>query len=179
MCALDAVPRIRKAKQAEAHAPAELLSPEAAEPRSDTPNDPVLAEATLRELAASAKSEPVRLRVALSLANRAEPLDELGDDEPDAQPDYDALRDNHPDAAVSFHAVKLAEALTACRAAGIEQPSLTPWPTRSPHSACCSDPTAATNDLPRPPPGFSTPCVLRLSGPATPGQADKSAVYAA
>jgi hypothetical protein len=113
--------RLRKAKQAEAHAPAELLSPEAAEPRSDdTPNDPALAEATLRELAASAKSEPVGLRAALSLANRAEPLDELGDDEPDAQPDYDALRDNHPEAAVSFHAVKLAEALTACRAAGIE-----------------------------------------------------------
>jgi hypothetical protein len=41
-------------------------------------------------------------------------------------PDYDALRGNHPEAAVSFHAVKLAEALTACRAAGIEQPSLTP-----------------------------------------------------
>ena len=90
------------------------------------PNDPALAEATLRELAASAKSEHVRLRAALELANRAEPFDELGDDEPDAQPDYDALRDSHPEAAVSFHAVKLAEALRACRDAGIEEPTLTP-----------------------------------------------------
>jgi len=100
---------------------------EAAEPRSDdTLNDPALAEATLRELAASAKSEHVRLRAALELANRAELLDGLEDDEPDAQPDYDALRDNHPEAAVSFHAVRLAEALRACRDAGIEEPTLTP-----------------------------------------------------
>ena len=100
---------------------------EAAEPRSgDTPDDPALAEATLRELAASAKSEHVRLRAAMELANRAEPLDDPGDDEPDAQPDYDALRDSYPEAAVSFHAVKLAEAFRACRDAGIEEPTLTP-----------------------------------------------------
>jgi len=100
---------------------------EAAEPRSDdTRDDPALAEATLRELAASAKSEHVRLRAALELANRAAPLDDPGDDEPDPQPDgADVLSDRHPEAAVSYHAVKLAEALRACRAAGIEQPSLT------------------------------------------------------
>ena len=100
---------------------------EAAEPRpDDTPNDPALAEATLRELAASAKSEHVRLRAALELANRAEQFDELGDDEPDAEPDYDRLRDRYPEAAVSFHAVRLAKAFRACRDAGIEEPSLTP-----------------------------------------------------
>jgi hypothetical protein len=119
--------RIRKAKQAEAH-PAELRARETAEPRSDdTPTDPALAEATLRELAASAKSEPVRLRAALELANRVEPLDELGDDKPNIVDLSDALRDNHPEVAISFHAGKLAQALTACRAAGIEpHPSLTP-----------------------------------------------------
>jgi hypothetical protein len=87
-----------------------------------------LAEATLRELAASAKSEPVRLRAALELGNRVEPHDELDDDKPKNIVDLsDALRDNYPEVALNFHAGKLAQALTACRDAGIEQhPSLTP-----------------------------------------------------
>jgi hypothetical protein len=62
---------------------------EAAEPRSDdTLNDPAL-----RELAASAKSEHVRLRAALELANRAEPVDDPSDDASDGS---DELRDRHP-----------------------------------------------------------------------------------
>jgi hypothetical protein len=68
-----------------------------------------------------------------SLVNSLAKLDEEqeaaerpSDDESDAHPDYDALRDSHPEAAVSFHAVRLAEAFRACRAAGIEEPSLTP-----------------------------------------------------
>ena len=122
--------RIRQAKQAEAHPQTELRPPQPPKPRSDdTPADPAaLAEATLRELAASAKSEPVRLRAALELGNRVEPHDELDDDKPKNIVDLsDALRDNYPEVALNFHAGKLAQALTACRDAGIEQhPSLTP-----------------------------------------------------
>jgi hypothetical protein len=99
---------------------------EAAEPRTDeTADDPGLPEATLRELAASAKSEHVRLRAALELANRAEPLATPGENESDeTEPDYSFLLETYPEAVVSVYALKLAEAIRACDDAGIEQPYL-------------------------------------------------------
>ncbi len=98
---------------------------EAAEPRTDeTADDPGLPEATLRELAASAKSEHVRLRAALELANRAEPLETPGDESDETEPDYSFLLESYPEAVVSVYALKLAEAIRACDDAGIEQPYL-------------------------------------------------------
>jgi hypothetical protein len=90
---------------------------------------------SLREILEARIRDPkTSARDLSSLVNSLAKLDEEGeaaerpssDEEPDAQPDYDALRERHPEAAVSFHAVRLAEAFRACRAAGIEEPSLTP-----------------------------------------------------
>jgi len=98
---------------------------EAAEPRTDeTADDPGLPEATLRELAASAKSEHVRLRAASSSRTARAAGDawrkRVRRDGAGLQLPARKL----PEAVVSVYALKLAEAIRACDDAGIEQPYL-------------------------------------------------------